>query len=91
MALYVDGLYTKCSSTQTGAIRIPDLKENKFLMGGYSYAPPDAGADPATLTGQVLICTDGVAQLEFARAERLFLNINQRVLILILLLLLLRL
>ena len=44
MALYVDGLYTKCSVTQTGAILIPDLKENKFLMGGYSYAPPDAGA-----------------------------------------------
>jgi hypothetical protein len=53
MALYIDGLYTKCSVTQSGPIRIPDIKENNFLMGGYSYAPPLAGADPATLTGQL--------------------------------------
>lgn len=53
MALYIDGLYTKCSLTQSGPINMPNIKENKFLMGGYSYAPPDAGADPATLSGQL--------------------------------------
>jgi hypothetical protein len=56
MALFIDGLYTKCSVTQTGAINIPEIGGKtgaKFLMGGYSYAPPLAGLDPATLTGQL--------------------------------------
>ena len=39
--------------TQSGPILLPDIKENKFLMGGYSYAPPDAGSDPSTMSGQL--------------------------------------
>jgi len=36
---------------------MPDIKKNKFLMGGYSYAPPLAGTHHCKKTfGCVCVC-----------------------------------